>query len=109
MVYLTKQERRVALFLVIVVLLGTGIDFARKRYASFRPVVCLDPSYGKVNVNVADKETMKEIPGIGDTMAQRIIEYRAVNGPFDDIETLRRVKGLAGSRFDRIKDIVCVE
>jgi competence ComEA-like helix-hairpin-helix protein len=106
---LTKQERRVVLFLVIVILSGTGIDYARKQCAPLRAAFCFDPSYGKININTADKEMMKDIPGIGDIIAQRIIEYRGVNGPFDSIGALRKVKGLAGSRYGRIKEMICVE
>jgi competence ComEA-like helix-hairpin-helix protein len=106
---LTRQERRAALFIVLVILSGTGIDYARKQCVSLRAVFCLDPMYGKVNINSADKEMMKDVPGIGDTIARRIIEYRDLNGPFGDIETLRKVKGLGGSRYDRVKEAVRVE
>jgi len=97
------------LFLTVVLLSGLGIDYARKRCAPLRATLCLDTSYGKININAADKEIMTEIPGIGNIIAQRIIEYRGVNGPFSDIETLRKVKGLSGSRYDRIKGTICVE
>lgn len=106
---LTKQERGVIVFLVIVVLSGTAIDYARKQCMPVRAVFCLDPAYGKININAADKETMQEIPGVGDTIARRIIEYRQINGPFEDIEVLRKVKGLGGSRYDRLKEAICVE
>lgn len=109
MLPLTKQERRVVMFLMIVILSGTGIDYARKQCVPVRTAFCLDPSYGKININAADKEAMKDIPGIGDILAQRIIEYRGVNGPFADIEAVRKVKGLAGSRYDLIKTLICVE
>jgi competence ComEA-like helix-hairpin-helix protein len=109
MLPLTRQERRVALFLMIVIVSGTAIDYARKQCAPLRAVLCLDPAYGKVNINAADKEMMKDVPGIGDAIAGRIIKYRDLNGPFGDIETLRKIKGLSGSRYDRLKDAVCVE
>ncbi|MFA5100389.1 MAG: ComEA family DNA-binding protein [Candidatus Omnitrophota bacterium] len=109
MISLTRQERRVVLFLMIVVLSGTAIDYVRKQCAPLRAAFCLEESYGKININSADKEAMKEISGIGDTIAQRIIDYRRANGPFDDIEDLRNVKGLEGSRYERIKEAICVE
>jgi len=52
---------------------------------------------------------LEEIPGIGNATAQRIINYRTLYGPFRDIEGLRKIKGLNGTRFERLKDAVCVE
>ena len=109
MVVLTKQERQMVVFLMSVFLAGIGISYIEKQSVVLKPVFCFDPSYGKININAADKEMMKEIPGIGDTIAQRIIDYRKANGSFDDIEALRKVKGLNNSRFDHIKEAVCVE
>lgn len=109
MLPLTGQERRVAVFLLIIILSGTAINYAQKCSRQLRPVFCFDESYGKININTADAEMLREIPGVGNAIARRIIEYRRLNGPFADIEELRRVKGLNGSRFDRLKDAVCVE
>jgi competence ComEA-like helix-hairpin-helix protein len=109
MIPLTKQERQMAVFLMSVVLAGIGISYVKKQSVPLRAVFCFDQSYGKININDADKEMMKEIPGVGDTIAQRIIDYRGSNGRFGDIEALRNVKGLNGSRFDRIKEAVCVQ
>jgi competence ComEA-like helix-hairpin-helix protein len=109
MIPLTRQERQLAVFLMSVILAGIGISYVKKQSVPLRAVLCFDQSYGRINVNVADKEMMKEIPGVGDTIAQRIIDYRGTNGPFGDIEALRNVKGLNGVRFDRIKEAVCVQ
>ena len=109
MLPLTRQERQMAVFLMSVVLAGVGISYMKKQSMLLRAVFCFDQAYGKVNINVADKEMMKDIPGVGDTIAQRIIDYRGTNGQFCDIESLRNVKGLNGSRFDKIKEAVCVE
>jgi competence ComEA-like helix-hairpin-helix protein len=109
MLPLTKQERRAALFIMVVFLVGTAINYLGKQCAPLRAVFKFDPSYGKININTADKEMLKEIPGIGDTIAQRIINFRAENGRFTEIDMLRRVKGLNGARYERIKDAVFVE
>jgi len=109
MIPFTKQESRAAVFLALVILSGAAIGYARKQSAVLRPVFCFDRSYGRVNINTADTELLKELPGIGNTLARRIIDYRSVNGPFADIDALRRVKGLNGSRFERLKEAVCVE
>jgi competence ComEA-like helix-hairpin-helix protein len=109
MLPLTKQERRVILFLMVVVLSGTGINYVRKQSVFLRTIFCINASCGKVNINTADKEMLKEIPGIGDTLAQRIIDFRAENGRFEGIDGLRKVKGLNGARYDRIKEAITAE
>jgi competence ComEA-like helix-hairpin-helix protein len=94
---------------MVVVLSGTGINYVRKQSAPLRSIFCINASYGKVNINTADKEMLKEIPGIGDTIAQRIIDFRAENGRFVDTDGLRKVKGLNGARYDRIKETITAE
>jgi competence ComEA-like helix-hairpin-helix protein len=105
----TKQERGVILFLMAVILSGTGINYVKKQSDPLRAVFCFNDSYGKININTADKEILKEIPGIGDTLAQRIIDFRGGNGKFEEIEGLRKVKGLNGARYERIKDTITAE
>jgi competence ComEA-like helix-hairpin-helix protein len=109
MLPLTKQERQVILFLMVVVLAGTAIDYAKKQSVQLRGIFCFDPAYGKININTADAAVMKELPGIGDTFAQRIIDYRLRKGSFADIEEVRKVPGMNGSRYERIKATIVVE
>jgi len=94
---------------MIVILSGTTINYVRKQSVSLSAVLCFNDSYGKVNINTADKEMLKEIPGIGDTIAQRIIDFRAENGRFNEIGGLRKVKGLNGARYERIKEAITAE
>jgi competence ComEA-like helix-hairpin-helix protein len=109
MLPITKQERRVVLFIMVVFLAGTAINYLGKQSVRIRAVFRFDPSYGKIDINCADKEMLKDIPGIGDTLAQRIIDFRAENGRYTQIEELRKVKGLNGSRYDRIKGTIYIE
>ena len=62
---------------------------------------------GLVNINTADRETLKTLPGIGDVMADSIIEYRQDN-VFEEKEDLMKVKGIGQSKFDKVKDLICV-
>ncbi|HEX2912589.1 MAG TPA: ComEA family DNA-binding protein [Chloroflexia bacterium] len=64
------------------------------------------PSDGRINVNTASVAELDKLPGIGQTLAQRIMEYRTNNGPFKDIEDLRKVSGITKSTIDKIKDLV---
>lgn len=61
---------------------------------------------GLVNINTADEKALDSLPGIGPAMAKRIIEYRSVNGSFQKLEDLKKVKGIGEAKFARLKDKV---
>ncbi len=105
---LTPQERQVILFLAAVVLIGTGINFAVKQFPPAAAVSCSARNLGKIELNGADKDALMSIPGIGEKLAQRIIEYRIKAGVFKDAEDLKKVKGIGKGKFEKIKDMVYV-
>ena len=63
----------------------------------------------KVNINVASVEVIAQLDGIGEKMAQRIIDYREANGDFNAIEEITLVNGIGPKKFEEIKDSICVE
>lgn len=62
----------------------------------------------KVNINTANVNELDNLPGIGPSLAQRIIEYREENGNFKSIEELQNVKGIGDTKYSDIKDIVTI-
>ena len=62
----------------------------------------------KVNINNANKEKLETLPGIGETTAQKIIEYREQNGKFKTIEDLKNVSGIGDAKFNSLKDKIIV-
>lgn len=67
------------------------------------------PDADKVNINTADAATLETLPGIGATLAGRIITYRETYGPFQTTEDLINVPGIGQSTYDEIKDQVTVD
>lgn len=63
---------------------------------------------GKVNLNLADEEELKTLPGIGEAKAAAIVQYRKTNGAFARIEDVCNVPGIKGSVFEKIKDRITV-
>lgn len=61
----------------------------------------------KVNINTATKEELKTLSGIGDSTASKIIEYREKNY-FMEIEDIMNVDGIGNSKFENIKNDICV-
>ncbi len=62
-----------------------------------------------IDLNTADKEELERIPGIGPTLAERIIQYREETGRFVEIEELEKVEGIGEKIFMKTRDYVYVE
>ncbi len=63
----------------------------------------------KININTADQSGLEEIPGVGEATAQKIIEYRELNGKFKTIEDIKNVSGIGDSKFENMKEKICVK
>lgn len=63
---------------------------------------------GKVNINSADKATLMTLPGVGESKADKIIDYRQTNGGFGTIEDIMLVAGIKEGMYNKIKDLICV-
>ena len=61
-----------------------------------------------VNINTATVEMLDTLPGIGESTAGKIINDRDKNGPFESIEDIQRVSGIGESKFENLKDMICV-
>lgn len=109
MLNLTRQERQVILFLVFISLIGLGINFLTKHFSRIRVVGYISQESGRINLNQADKQTLVDIPGIGEKLAQRIIDYRKQNGKFSYIDELNNIKGIGKSKYEAIKDYFVIE
>ncbi|HEX2979231.1 MAG TPA: helix-hairpin-helix domain-containing protein [Anaerolineaceae bacterium] len=62
-----------------------------------------------VDINHASQAELENLPGIGATRAQDIINYRNQNGLFATIEAIQNVKGIGPGLFAEIKDLITVE
>lgn len=63
----------------------------------------------KININTADQSGLEEILGVGEATAQKIIEYRKLNGKFKTIEDIKNVSGIGDSKFENMKEKICVK
>jgi competence protein ComEA len=65
-------------------------------------------SLQKIDINRAETWLLEALPGIGEVLAQRIVDYRSENGPFRRIEDLLNVSGIGPATFEQIKDFITV-
>jgi len=63
----------------------------------------------RVNINTAGAAALDSLPGIGDTLAYRIIDYREANGPFQTVDELDDVKGIGPATIRKLADEVTVD
>lgn len=64
---------------------------------------------GLIDINTADKQELMRIPGIGESKADRIIEYRQIHGRFGSAEELMNVSGIGSGMFEKMKDCITVK
>lgn len=62
----------------------------------------------KVNLNTADKEQLMTLPGVGESKAESILQYREKNGRFRKIEDIMQINGIKEGLFEKIKDSITV-
>ena len=61
-----------------------------------------------ININTANLDLLMSLPGIGEIIGQRIIDYRGNNGGFDTIEEIINVSGIKDSIYEEIKEYITV-
>lgn len=97
-----------------------GLNLAKKVYDEEKivvPLIGVDQNSsgefsnsqisGKININTCTKEQLEELPGIGEVIANRIIEYRKTTR-FSNIEDILNVSGIGDAKFEGIKDLISV-
>ena len=62
-----------------------------------------------ININTANETELEQLPGIGASIAGRIIDYRNKNGKFKAIEDIKNVTGIGETKFEKIKDLIKVK
>ena len=125
MIFLTKQERLVVIFLAAALAVGAAVKVLRSERAPppprpvevefdlAKPKPPVDAAAlaeaaapEKINVNAADAAALCALPGIGPAYAARIVAYRERHGPFDRPEDLTAVKGIGPKTVDRLQPYI---
>lgn len=94
-----REARRAfhLLFFLAIVLLAAGHSVAQKQ-----------PLSTPVDLNTASPEQLQQVPGIGPSTAQAIVNFRRKSGPFQRVEDLLAIKGISKSRLEKMRPYVTV-
>lgn len=76
---------------------GVGVDGGGEAAAS-----------GPIDLNTATSDRLEELPGVGPTTAQAIVDHREDHGRFTAIEDLLGVRGIGPAKFDAVRELVTV-
>lgn len=63
---------------------------------------------GRVNINTAALPELSTLPGIGQVIGQRIIDYRTEHGPFTNVGQLANVEGIGEKRLEELLSLITV-
>ena len=67
-----------------------------------------DADDGRVNINTADLSELCALPGVGEALAKRIIDYREEHGAFARPEDVTRVSGIGEGKFAAMRGLITV-
>ena len=85
-------------------------EFTEAREAETSPAI---PSGNErrdtVDLNTATARQLMSLPGIGPVTADRILDYRKTNGPFQTVEELTKVKSIGEKKLQRIRQFITIE
>ena len=63
----------------------------------------------KININKASQSELETLPGIGASIALKIINYRNEHGNFSSIEDIKKISGIGNSKFEEIKNYIIIK
>jgi competence ComEA-like helix-hairpin-helix protein len=98
----TQNVRAMAIASVCVVLLlaGGGVEGQKQKK---------HPPASPVELNSATAEQLEQLPGIGPSTAQAIVEFREKSGPFQRPEDLLAIHGMSKAKFEKLRPYVTVK
>jgi competence protein ComEA len=130
---LTKGEQSIIVALAVVTLVGCAVTIARRTHPEWfrgEPTFVVDPrpenapngqwaggptpdetftpasEEHPIDLNTATPAALRTLPGIGVTLATRIIDYRTNSDGFKTLEELMEVKGIGEKRMETIRPLV---
>lgn len=111
--WLTDRDIAVFTMLAFVVLALLGVRWAQlsgwgRHEIEIERLTPIEYSY-RLDLNTATWVEFAQLEGVGETLAMRIVEDRATNGPFQSVDELDRVKGIGPKTLERLRPYLKAE
>lgn len=84
-------------------------DSVRKTAESLKVSVTNIIDYEKINLNTASKDELTELPGVGESTAEKILIYRNEKNGFKKTEELLNIKGIGRKKYEKLKGFIKIE
>lgn len=99
---LSRRETIILLLLVVCLIVLNVVNYVKKEQLKAHHVLYVEELSVEISINEADSNDLESLPGIGPTLAHRIIEYRHEHGNFKTLEELKNVRGIGEKLFQKI-------
>lgn len=70
---------------------------------------CIPVTQDKVNINTATVDEIASINGLSETLANKIVEYREINGSFNTLEEIMNVTGIGIKTYEKVRDYITLK
>ena len=110
--FLARYKPQIVVCVLVIVLLAGGAYYSSRASESAPKVVystSLEEASAEaqapllVDINTADAEALDELPEVGPSTAEKIVEYRRSNGSFRSVDELEEVPGIGPKTLEKIK------
>jgi competence protein ComEA len=97
-----RRRARLSLLLLIAIAATAAIQ------AGFGQPSQAAESKELVDINKATATELEQLPGVGPSIALKIVEFREKNGPFQSVDELLKIRGIGEKSLDRFRDLITV-
>ncbi|MCK4250328.1 helix-hairpin-helix domain-containing protein [candidate division WOR-3 bacterium] len=97
-----KREILVLVILIAVLIALNIVNYVKKENLKKNYTVLIEEIKVQISINDVDAGELEDLPGIGPSLANRIVEYRNMHGRFENLENLKNVKGIGNKLFQKI-------
>lgn len=99
---MNKRELIILLILIFIFVAVNVVNYIKRVKLKENYTVLVEEITVQISINDAGVSELENLTGIGPSLANKIMEYRKVNGRFKKLESLKNVKGIGDKLFQRI-------